>query len=259
MPLNADEPRDVVGRQGYLTSASGVAMKPIIKILLFFVTVSFLIVPRMAWAEESIREAQVWANRAVSSLLLVRGEGHQQEHKDRMQQDLTQARTSLQNAGQQANEYINDTLTTLQTILFQGVNAGPREEDLPWRYPQWLSQALSAFLLATESSLPDDAEGMERVALEFLTVQYLSKSYIGTYELPREHQDVYIGQDEVALVPVIDAYMASEGLSNKDLARWQFIRKALTDLNSRSSTWASVSGKPFVPLMVDYYVRSLEF
>merc|ERR1711879_419451 len=101
-------------------------------------------------------------------------------------------------------------------------------------------------------------DGVERVALEFLTVQYLSKSYIGTYELPREHQDRFIGQDEAVLVPVIDEYMNSESLSNKDLARWQFIRKALTDLNSRSSTWASVSGKPFVPLMVDYYVRSLE-
>ena len=232
-------------------------MKPIIKINLFFLIFFSLLAPRIVWSSESLREAQIWACRAVSSLLLVRGEGHQQQHVDRMNQDFVNTSSQLQQAGKMDDPTIRESFDTLREVLNQGVEAGPNEEDLPWRYPQWLSQALSQFLLAIEENLSDEAKGMELVALEFLTVQYLSKSYIGTYELPREHNDQFIGQDEVILVPVIDKYMASESLSNKDVARWQFIRKALADLNSRSSTWASVSGKPFVPLMVDYYVRTL--
>lgn len=233
-------------------------MKHIKRTHLLLLIAFVVLFPRMAWSEAPIRDAQIWANRAVSSLLLVRGEGYQQAHIERMHQDLANASSQLQQAGKMSDPAIRHSFDALRDVLNQGVDAGPDEESLPWRYPQWLSQALSAFLLATETSLSDNPDGVERVALEFLTVQYLSKSYIGTYELPREHQDRFIGQDEVVLVPVIDEYMNSESLSNKDLARWQFIRKALTDLNSRSSTWASVSGKPFVPLMVDYYVRSLE-
>lgn len=232
-------------------------MKIIIRISLLFVISSAVLFPRLAWSNEPLREAQIWACRAVSSLLLVRGEGQQERHIARIDQDLDNARLALKQLSGVDRQRLMLTLNTLRDVLVQGVEAGPEEEDLPWRYPQWLSQALSAFLLATEETLPASAGGMERVALEFLTVQYLSKSYIGTYELSREHADIYIGQDEVVLVPVIDEYMSAEALNNKDVARWQFIRKALADLNSRSSTWASVSGKPFVPLMVDYYVRSL--
>ena len=232
-------------------------MKLIIKTNLFCLIFLALFFPRLAWSADTLREAQIWACRAVSSLLLVRGEGHQQDHIERMHQDLVNASSQLQQAGKMNHSAIRESFDALRDVLNQGVDAGPGEESLPWRYPQWLSQSLSAFLLATESDMPADTKGLELVALEFLTVQYLSKSYIGTYELPREHKDRYIGQDEVILVPIIDAYMNSESLSNKDIARWQFIRKALADLNSRASTWASVSGKPFVPLMVDYYVRSL--
>jgi len=232
-------------------------MKIIIRISLLLVISSAVLFPRLAWSNEPLREAQIWACRAASSLLLVRGEGQQERHIARIDQDLDNARLALKQLFGVDRQRLMLTLNTLRDVLVQGVEAGPEEEDLPWRYPQWLSQALSAFLLATEETLPASAGGMERVALEFLTVQYLSKSYIGTYELSREHADIYIGQDEVVLVPVIDEYMSAEALNNKDVARWQFIRKALADLNSRSSTWASVSGKPFVPLMVDYYVRSL--
>lgn len=232
-------------------------MKTIIKISLLFVISLSVLMPRLVWSDESLRDAQIWACRAASSLLLVRGEGQQQRHIERIYNDLDNARLALRQTPVSHRQTLTDELDKLQAVLVQGVEAGPEEEDLPWRYPQWLSQSLSAFLLATEKALPESAEGMELVALEFLTVQYLSKSYIGTYELPREHKDIYIGQDEVILVPVIDEYMSAEALNNKDVARWQFIRKALADLNSRSSTWASVSGKPFVPLMVDYYVRSL--
>ena len=232
-------------------------MKLIIRTNLFFLIIFSLLYPRLVWSADALREAQVWACRAVSSLLLVRGEGHQQQHIERMNQDLVNASSQLQQAGKLDKPEIRQSFDALRDVLNQGIEAGPGEESLPWRYPQWLSQSLSAFLLETESDLSGDEEGMELGALEFLTVQYLSKSYIGTYELPREHKDRYIGQDEIVLVPIIDEYMGSETLSNKDQARWQFIRKALADLNSRSSTWASVSGKPFVPLMVDYYVRSL--
>lgn len=232
-------------------------MKTIIKIPLLFAISLSVLMPRLVWSDESLRDAQIWACRAASSLLLVRGEGQQQRHIERIYNDLDNARLALRQTPVSHRQTLTDELDKLQAVLVQGVEAGPEEEDLPWRYPQWLSQSLSAFLLATEKALPESAEGMELVALEFLTVQYLSKSYIGTYELPREHKDIYIGQDEVILVPVIDEYMSAEALNNKDVARWQFIRKALADLNSRSSTWASVSGKPFVPLMVDYYVRSL--
>ena len=234
-------------------------MKPITINHLFFLIICSTLTPQLTWSAEALqlRKAQIWSCRAVSSLLLVRGEGHQQQHIERMHQDLANARTQLQRANQSGNKVIQQRLNTLTKLLNQGIEAGPEEDSLPWRYPQWLAQALSELLLAIENTLPEQSPHMERVALEFLTVQYLSNSYIGTYEPSREHPDLYIGQDEVILVPIIDQYMQAAELASKDMARWQFIRKALADLNSRSSTWASVSGKPFVPLMVDYHVRGL--
>ena len=93
-------------------------------------------------------------------------------------------------------------------------------------------------------------------------MQYLSRAYIGSFEIAREQPDTYLGQDERHLVPAIDAQLAEldgkrDPLLAKLKTRWDFLRVALQDMNSASNNLTTASGRPFAPIMVDRHTRSL--
>ena len=205
-------------------------------------------------------QAQVFASRATSSLMLLRGEGFQRGHQERLEGDIQALDNALQRMPQ-PSDALRRSHQALVTELRKGVSFGPSEDNVPWGYPQALSKSLRYFL--HEVRQQPNAGGSELPAkIEYLAVQYLSRSYIGTFEIAREQPDTYLGQDERLLVPAIDAELASlQGAASPELdklkVRWEYLKAALNDMNSKSNTLQSVSGRPFAPITVDRHTRSL--
>ena len=214
-----------------------------------------------AAAMTAAEQVQVYASRATSSLLLVRGEGFQEEHLTRLEKDIADLETSAQ-AAVKASSEIPGLTTKLVTQLRLGVSFGPNEDNMPWEYPQDLAKALRE-LLTVARGVPDaDPLGELPAQVEYLAVQYLSRSYIGSFEIAREQPDNYVGQDERILVPQIDKELGSlDGKANPAVAklqtRWKFLRAALQDMNSGSNALASASGRAFAPTTVDRHTRTL--
>ncbi|XQE66999.1 hypothetical protein ACOAPY_20540 [Pseudomonas sp. P3C3] len=206
-------------------------------------------------------QVQVYASRATSSLLLVRGEGFQEEHLQRLEKDIADLETSAQ-AAMSASSEIPGLTTKLVTQLRLGVSFGPNEDNMPWEYPQDLAKALRELLTVARGVPNADPLGELPAQVEYLAVQYLSRSYIGSFEIAREQPDNYVGQDERILVPQIDKELGSlDGKANPAVAklqtRWKFLRAALMDMNSGSNALASASGRAFAPTTVDRHARSM--
>ncbi|PYC29274.1 hypothetical protein DMO17_00825 [Aquipseudomonas alcaligenes] len=228
--------------------------------IVFGVLASFSAVAQAA-AMTAAEQVQVYASRATSSLLLLRGEGFQEEHQQRLDKDIADLESAAQNAMSASSE-IPGLTTKLVTQLRLGVSFGPNEDNMPWEYPQDLAKALRE-LLTVARAVPDaDPAGELPAKVEYLGVQYLSRSYVGTFEIAREQTDNYIGQDERQLVPQIDEELAKlDGKANGAVAklktRWKFLRAALQDMNSGSNALASASGRAFAPTTVDRHTRNL--
>jgi len=236
---------------------------PLIR-LIFSITLGILTTVSavaQAAAMTAAEQVQVYASRATCSLLLVRGEGFQEEFLTRLEKDIADLETASQ-AAMSASSEIPGLTTKLVTQLRLGVSFGPKEDDMPWDYPQDLAQSLRE-LLTVARAVPDaDPIGELPAQVEYLAVQYLSRSYIGSFEIAREQPDNYVGQDERVLVPHIDKELgALDGKTNPTVAklktRWKFLRAALLDMNSGSNTLASTSGRAFAPTTVDRHTRSM--
>jgi len=204
---------------------------------------------------------QVHACRATGSLLLLRGEGFQESYRERLKADLAALEQTFQSI-QQPSAELSTAYQALVTQLNRGVSFGPKEEDLPWRYPQELSRALRDFLMAAHGLGQNDPQQELPAKIEYLAVQYLYRSYLGTFETAREQSNEYLGQDERTLVPSIDAQLNQlDGKINpvvgKLKTRWGYLRAALIDMNSQSNALASASGRPFAPTTVDRHARAL--
>lgn len=202
-------------------------------------------------------QVQVYASRVTGSLMLLRGEGFQKKHQNALETDLQMLAAAVQGLPQSSDALRNAHLELVVQVR-RGVSFGPKEDDMPWRYPEELSKSLLAVLLEARKLAP---EGDSELAaqIEFLAVQYLSRSYFGNFEIARELPDTYLGQDERKLIPKIDNELAN-AKANPDLGslltRWEYLKSALSDLNSQSNTLQSASGRPFAPITVHRHSRS---
>lgn len=209
----------------------------------------------------ALESMQIHANRAVSSFLLYRGEGFQKAHLARMESDLKALTDTLNNFPTASSE-LRELHQTLQATLREGAGFGYAEDDMPWGWPLQMSKALRDFLSAVRSQQGADFQAELPAKVEYLTVQYLSRAYVGSFETAREQPDTYLGQDERRLVPSIDEQLAAlDSQSNPDIAklktRWDFLKVALEDMNSGNNSFNTASGRPFAPIMVDRHARSL--
>ena len=198
-----------------------------------------LLNPAHAQTFTALESMQIHANRATSSLLLYRGEGFQKAHLARMESDLKSLAETVDSFPGARND-LHQLHQVLQTTLREGASFGREEDDMPWGWPLQMSKALR----------------------DFLTVQYLSRAYVGSFETAREQPDTYLGQDERRLVPSIDEQLAAlDGKSNAAIAklktRWEFLKVALEDMNSGNNSFNTASGRAFAPIMVDRHARSL--
>lgn len=207
------------------------------------------------------QQLQVHASRATSSLLLLRGEGFQKVHLQRLEMDLDALAAVMQ--AQPSNAELQQAHQALVTQLRNGVSYGPGEEQVPWRYPEDLGRSLRDFLVSARALPGTETDGSELAAkVEYLGVQYLARAYMGNFEIAREHPETYLGQDERLLLPAIDAQLQPlEDKTDPQVAklkmRWGYLRTALADMNSKSNTLVSVSGRPFAPIAVDRHTRAM--
>ncbi|PHS63822.1 MAG: hypothetical protein COB09_11340 [Thalassobium sp.] len=103
---------------------------------------------------------------------------------------------------------------------------------------------------------PEPADDTDIAGLiAYLNMQYQFRAYVGTYELPWEMKSAFVLWDEVRLVPVIDAYLADSDSGR--YGRWKFLKSSFMDMNSGSATLATVSGKPYAPVAMDFHARAL--
>ena len=220
-----------------------------------------LLNPVHAQTFTALESMQVHANRATSSLLLYRGAGFQQAHLKRLESDLSALNTALGNHPG-TNDELRALHQILQDTLREGAGFGREEEDVPWGWTLQMSKALRDFLSAVRNQQGADAQAELPAKVEYLTVQYLSRAYIGSFEIAREQPETYLGQDERRLVPSIDEQLAVlDGKANPAVARlktrWTFLKTALADMNSGSNSFNTASGRAFAPIMVDRHARSL--
>lgn len=204
-------------------------------------------------------QVQVQASRVTSSLMLLRGEGFQKKHQEALEADLQALAGAVQSLPQ-GSDGLRSAHQELVVQIRRGVAFGPGEEAMPWRYPEELSKALLGVLdQARKLAAAGDSELAAK--LEYLSVQYLSRSYFGNFEIAREQTDTYLGQDERKLVPAIDSELAAiDPKAHAELGklktRWEYLKAALNDLNSQSSALQSASGRPFAPITVYRHTRS---
>lgn len=209
----------------------------------------------------TLESMQIHANRATSSLLLYRGEGFQKAHLARMENDLRALADTVGTFAGASSELL-ELHAALQDTLREGAGFGHAEDDMPWGWPLQMSKALRDFLTAVRSQQGADFRAELPAKVEYLTVQYLSRAYVGSFETAREQPDTYLGQDERRLVPSIDEQLAAlDGQGNPAIAklktRWDFLKVALEDMNSGNNSFNTASGRPFAPIMVDRHARSL--
>ncbi|EWC43159.1 hypothetical protein GFL09_14755 [Pseudomonas stutzeri] len=208
-----------------------------------------------------LQSMQIHANRATSSLLLYRGEGFQKAHLMRLEADIQALNAALLDVPAPTSA-LRESHQALQARLREGASFGYEEDDMPWGWPLQLSKALRDFLSAVREQQGADARAELPAKVEYLAVQYLSRAYIGSFEIAREQPDTYLGQDERGLVPAIDAQLAElDDKHDPALARlktrWDFLKVALEDMNSGSNNFTTASGRPFAPITVDRHARSL--
>ncbi len=208
-----------------------------------------------------LQSMQIHANRATSSLLLYRGEGFQRAHLLRLEEDIRALNAAMLNVANPTSA-LRESHHVLQARLREGASFGYAEDDMPWGWPLEMSKALRDFLTAARAQQGADTQAELPAKIEYLAVQYLSRAYIGSFEIAREQPDTYLGQDERHLVPAINAQLAAlDGKRDPALAklktRWDFLKVALEDMNSGSNNFTTASGRPFAPIMVDRHTRSL--
>lgn len=212
-------------------------------------------------AANPLEMAQIHASRSVGSLAMYRGEGLQKPDATRVENDLAALASAYQTSAANNGE-LDAAYQELVKQVRLGLGFGPNEEDVPWRYPEDLSKGLRDFLLQANKLANSDQESLLPVQIEYLAMQYLYRSYLGSFETARDEPNLYLGQDERKLVPTIDQVLAgmdakSDPSVSKLKIRWAYLRSALNDMNSQSNALVSASGRPFAPITVSRHSRTL--
>ncbi len=158
---------------------------------------------------------------------------------------------------------------TLVARIREGAAYGPREEDLPWRYPQQLSRALRDFLNLVERQVPPPRQaspcrsGSCRCGSSTCPCNTWRAPTWAGWRLPASSPGLSRPGQSV-LVPLIDrriALLVAQSANPAGLKklenRWEYLSQALRDLNSKSSALVSASGRPWAPIIVDRHARAL--
>ena len=227
-----------------------------------------LLVHLPARAAVQLEWLQLAACRTTGSLMLLRGEGLQAAHR----QAFEQQRDGLQNAYAQlpvdARQRLHQPYRQLLESLAAGLSFGPREDDLPWQYPEQLSRALVTLLERADALQqgPRQSPLGTALRLEYFATLYLGQAYLGYFDITPGPEARYPNQSGEQLLASLDQDLRRSlplldrpGLdrARKAQAEWAYLRAALADFDSAGRARLGHSGKPLVPLVVSRYSRNL--
>ena len=227
-----------------------------------------LLIHLPAQAAASLERLQLAACRTTSSFLLLRGEGQQSGHRHA----LTEQRAGLQSAFDELPAPLRERLLPPYQHLLErldtGLTYGPREDDLPWQYPEQLSRALVTLLEQAEAmpKSPRPSALHSAVKLEYFAALYAGQAYLGYFDVTPTPDARYPNQSGEQLLASLDQEMrqhlprlAQGGpeQARRAQAEWRYLRAALADFDSAGRARLGHSGKPLVPLMVSRYSRNL--
>ena len=105
--------------------------------------------------EQQLQAMQVDACRALGSLMLLRGEGFQENHANQLKADLAALDAAVKSYAK-ADDGLRKAHQALLAQIQAGTTYGPKEEDLPWTYLPDLSRALRDFHGQVERFVPPD-------------------------------------------------------------------------------------------------------
>src|SRR5690606_8961292 len=137
-----------------------------------------------AHAASPLELIQIHANRAAGSLVMYRGEGLQKNHASLVEADLTALANAYQES--QKSEALEASYAELVKQLRLGMTFGPDEEDVPWRFAEDLSKGLRDLLAVSHEAAGSNEQSIVPVQIEYLSMQYLYRSYMGSFETARD-------------------------------------------------------------------------
>jgi len=222
----------------------------------------------MAQGSASLELVQLNACRSINSFLLMRGEGVQDADVATFEQDLQGLTASFEHLPPDQHSALAPSYQYLLSVLAEGRRYGPHEDDMPWRYPSELGQALLTFLEAADQRSAELSDPLLHTALklEFLALQYSALAYFGYLDVNPLRGERYVNQNETVLLPELDAEMAhalplmeqrQPQQASRLQANWSYVRAALGDFNSGKSGRVGNSGKPLAPLVTSRHARYL--
>lgn len=132
-----------------------------------------------------------------------------------------------------------ESVRNLGFILDEIVVAQPSQE-LSWDISRRLSKAIRSVLAGVKIT-----EASPKLVLEFISSQYLIKSYLGLFEIAPEDIEMIISMSDLELLKVYDDYYSSS-LSMKAYSSWLFVRKAILLSYQTSNNPGSAYRTPIV-------------
>lgn len=140
-----------------------------------------------------------------------------------------------------------ESVRNLGFILDEIVAAQPSQE-LSWDISRRLSKAIRTMLAGVKIT-----EASPKVILEFISCQYLMRSYLGLFEIAPEDIEMIISVSDLELIKIYNDYY-SGSLSRKAYSSWLFVRKAIL-LSYQTSNNPSAASR--APIVVYRGVRTL--
>lgn len=223
-----------------------------------------LLIHLPAQAAASLELLQLTACRSTSSLMLLRGEGQQADHRQRFAQDHAALQSAFARLPAESRQALLQPYQQLLERLDEGLQFGPHEDDLPWHYPEQLSRSLVLLLQAAAAMAPQQPG--TALQLEFLATLYLGQAYLGYFGVTPAPAAPFPNQSgEQLLANLADDMQLSLPLlaqqaptqARKVQAEWRYLHRALADFDSAGRARLGRSGKPLVPLVVSRYSRNL--
>ena len=216
----------------------------------------------------ALERLQLAACRTTSSFMMLRGEGQQASHRQRFEQEHAGLQNAYLQLTPEQRQVLQQPYLQLLARFDQGLGFGPREDDLPWQYPEQLSRALVTLLETASSAGEQPAPSPLRSALtlEFFTSLYLGQAYLGYFDITPAPDARFPNQSGEQLLASLDQDMQhqlpalqqqSPTEARKVQAEWRYLRAALADFDSAGRARLGHSGKPLVPLVVSRYSHSL--
>lgn len=111
--------------------------------------------------------------------------------------------------------------TDLHGALQNLLQAAETGTELSWEMPGIFAKAIREILAAEQANDTESA-----LILEFISLQYLSRAYLGYFELAPEHEQALVAKNEIELATLVEPRLHL-ATGSRQRSTWLFVRRAL--------------------------------